>query len=106
MPPMKLRWIAVLIAGSHLALVILAWGNADVIKATNTTALWSRVLTLLLHPLFALYPQSVLKWVPFTILLLANSFIWGIGGLLLLLGVRAMARKLWRRTTRNSSLDR
>ena len=93
---MKFRGIVLIVAAVHLLLVMIAWGQADVIHKTEATRAWSRILKILVLPLSSLYQRSPFESIPFPVFLTVNSLLWGCAGLLLFLAVRAAGRAVAR----------
>jgi hypothetical protein len=90
---MKLGSIVLLLAGFHLVLVTVAWGHADVLTPTAHSHAWSRVLNILLFPVSMLLQQSR---IPFLILIVSNSLLWGCVGASIFLAARAGSRAISR----------
>jgi hypothetical protein len=99
---MKSYLIGLAIAVLHALLTLFAWGQGEAARVGANALFWSRITETLSYPILMLNQQPVFNWIPFSLLFIANSLIWGFVILAALSGVRVLRAK-WARHERTTS---
>ena len=85
--------IGIVIAVLHAMLTLFCWGQGEAARSGGNAVFWSKITEVLSYPILILNQRPVFDWIPFSLLFITNSLLWGFATVVALMVGTRLSRK-------------